>query len=276
MRVFVKILLLLLVHSNGHAGRPDERCSALQVPQGAVELPRHWCFLRPGLVPDGLVQWAGLQQMFCCLASCLAWALVWLTNPELGVQVVVEAVVACTQPEDDDLFRSWQQVIWVLPVVVRVRLHPLLVLLGLDDGLGFFPSEKTPHLRRVIWIFADLIRKMSKLLSASAYFLRYFLFCAVFLDFYILADFLRSFMPEMMNVKNPHVRINAGNPVRVQKSVFFPHVRIFYALADFLRTCGIFTHLRIFYAHAYFPRTYGFSWCARLVKKILLLKMFLP
>jgi len=121
------------------------------------------------------------------------------------------------------------------------------------------PSEKTPHLRRVIWIFADLIRKMSKLLSASAYFLRYFLFCAVFLDFYILADFLRSFMPEMMNVKNPHVRINAGNPVRVQKSVFFPHVRIFYALADFLRTCGIFTHLRIFYAHAYFPRTYGFS-----------------
>ena len=120
-------------------------------------------------------------------------------------------------------------------------------------------SEKTPHLRRVIWIFADLIRKMSKLLSASAYFLRYFLFCAVFLDFYILADFLRSFMPEMMNVKNPHVRINAGNPVRVQKSVFFPHVRIFYALADFLRTCGFFTHLRIFYAHAYFPRTYGFS-----------------
>ena len=51
---------------------------------------------------------AGLKQMFCCLATSPAGALLCLANAELGVQVMVEAVVSCPEPEDDHLFSSWQ------------------------------------------------------------------------------------------------------------------------------------------------------------------------
>ena len=37
--------------------------------------------------------------MFCCLTASTAKALLCMANAEFGIQVIVEAVVACPEPE---------------------------------------------------------------------------------------------------------------------------------------------------------------------------------
>ena len=44
--------------------------------------------------------------MFCCLTASTARALLCMANAEFGIQVIVEAVVACPEPEHCHLFPS--------------------------------------------------------------------------------------------------------------------------------------------------------------------------
>ena len=44
--------------------------------------------------------------MFCCLTASTARALLCMANVEFGIQVIVEAVVACLEPEYCYLFPS--------------------------------------------------------------------------------------------------------------------------------------------------------------------------
>ena len=73
--------------------------------------------------------------MFCCLTASTARALLCMANAEFGIQVIVEAVVACPKPEYCNLFPSGQQVVGVSLVVPWVLVPPLAVLLGLEDDL---------------------------------------------------------------------------------------------------------------------------------------------
>ena len=45
--------------------------------------------------------------MFCCLTASTARALLCMADAEFGVQVIVEAVVACPEPEHCHLFPSY-------------------------------------------------------------------------------------------------------------------------------------------------------------------------
>ena len=44
--------------------------------------------------------------MFCCLTASTARALLYMADAEFGIQVIVEAVVACPEPEYCHLFPS--------------------------------------------------------------------------------------------------------------------------------------------------------------------------
>ena len=44
--------------------------------------------------------------MFCCLTASAARALLRMANAEFGIQVIVEVVVACPEPEHCYLFPS--------------------------------------------------------------------------------------------------------------------------------------------------------------------------
>ena len=44
--------------------------------------------------------------MFCCLTASTARALLCMANAEFGILVIVEAVVACPEPEHCHLFPS--------------------------------------------------------------------------------------------------------------------------------------------------------------------------
>ena len=44
--------------------------------------------------------------MFCCLTASTAKALLCIANAEFGIQVIVEAVVACLEREHCHLFLS--------------------------------------------------------------------------------------------------------------------------------------------------------------------------
>ena len=44
--------------------------------------------------------------MFCCLAASTARALLCMADAEFIIQVIVEAVVACPEPEHSHLFSS--------------------------------------------------------------------------------------------------------------------------------------------------------------------------
>ena len=44
--------------------------------------------------------------MFCCLTASTARALLYVVNAEFGIQVIIEAVVACPEPEHCHLFPS--------------------------------------------------------------------------------------------------------------------------------------------------------------------------
>ena len=123
--------------SDEHSSLRGEGSSTLQVLQAAVELLDHWGGVRPGPLSERLEERAGLQQMFCCLTVSPTWALLGLSDTEFCVKVVVQAVVACPEPEHDHLLSSWKQVVWVCSVVAGMLLHPFLLLFGLNDGLGF-------------------------------------------------------------------------------------------------------------------------------------------
>ena len=73
--------------------------------------------------------------MFCCLTASTARALLCIANVEFGIQVIVEAVVACPEPEHCHLFPSGEQVVGISLVVPWVLVPPVAVLLGLEDGL---------------------------------------------------------------------------------------------------------------------------------------------
>ena len=45
--------------------------------------------------------------MLCCLTASTARALLCMADAEFGIQVMVEAVVACPEPEHCHLFTSW-------------------------------------------------------------------------------------------------------------------------------------------------------------------------
>ena len=44
--------------------------------------------------------------MFCCLTASTTRARLCMANAEFGIQVIVEAVVACPEPEYYNLFPS--------------------------------------------------------------------------------------------------------------------------------------------------------------------------
>ena len=69
--------------------------------------------------------------MFCSLTASTARALLCMASAEFGIQVIVEAVVACPEPEHCHLFPSSQQIVGVSLVVPWVLVPPLAVLLGL-------------------------------------------------------------------------------------------------------------------------------------------------
>ena len=63
--------------------------------------------------------------MFCCVTASTARALLCMANAEFGIQVIVEAVVACPKAEYCNLFPSGQQVVGVSLVVPWVLVPPL-------------------------------------------------------------------------------------------------------------------------------------------------------
>ena len=66
--------------------------------------------------------------MFCCLTASNARALLCMADVEFRMQVVVEAVVACPEPEDCHLFPSCQKVVGVSLVVMIV-----VIMIALKD-----------------------------------------------------------------------------------------------------------------------------------------------
>ena len=75
--------------------------------------------------------------MYRCLAVSPTGALLRVSDAEFRVHVVVEAIVACPEPEQDDLLSSGEQVVGISLVVLRMLMLPLILLFGLDDGFGF-------------------------------------------------------------------------------------------------------------------------------------------
>ena len=84
----------------------NEGGSASQVPQASIELAGYGSAVWPDSLSEWLVDGAELQQMFCCLTASTARALLCIANAEFGIQVIVEAVVACAEPEHCYLFPS--------------------------------------------------------------------------------------------------------------------------------------------------------------------------
>ena len=78
----------------------------MQVPQASVQLAGYGSVIWPDSLSEWLVDGAGLQQMFFCLTASTARALLCMVNVEFGIQVIVEAVVACPEPEHCHLFPS--------------------------------------------------------------------------------------------------------------------------------------------------------------------------
>ena len=65
----------------------------------------------PYFSSEVLKVWAILQYMFCCLLSCPTGALWGIHKLESVVHMFVEAVVACSQPKDANLLRSFESMI---------------------------------------------------------------------------------------------------------------------------------------------------------------------
>ena len=100
--------------------------------------------------------------MFCCLTASTARALLCMADAEFGIQVIVEAVVACPKPEYCNLFPSGQQVVGVSLVVPWVLVPSLAVLLGLEDGLHLRVAGGSIHL---LFCCALLCQRVSSLIA---------------------------------------------------------------------------------------------------------------
>ena len=92
--------------SDGNSSLLDEGGSASQVPQASVKLAGYGSVVWPDSLSEWLVGGAGLQQIFCCLTASTARALLCIAYVEFGIQVIVEAVVACPESEHCHLFTS--------------------------------------------------------------------------------------------------------------------------------------------------------------------------
>ena len=92
--------------SDGNSNLLDEGGSALQVPQATVELAGYGSVVWPDSLSEWLVAGAGLQQMFFCLTASTVRALLCMADTEFGIQVTVDVVAACPEPEHCHLFLS--------------------------------------------------------------------------------------------------------------------------------------------------------------------------
>ena len=92
--------------SDGNFSLFDEGGSASQVFQATVELVGYGSVVWPDSLSEWLVDGVGLQQMLCCLTASTARALLCMAYAESGIQVIVEAVVACPEVEHCHLFPS--------------------------------------------------------------------------------------------------------------------------------------------------------------------------
>ena len=87
--------------------------------------------------PMRLVERAELEHVFCCLLLSSAGALLCIADFQFVEKVVLQTVVACSEPENAHLLSTSEQVVLVLSVEAWVVLFPQLLLLGLDDGFRF-------------------------------------------------------------------------------------------------------------------------------------------
>ena len=71
--------------SDGNSSLLNEDGSASQVPQASVELAGYGSVVWPDSLSEWLVDGAGLQYMFCCLAASTARALLCMANAEFGI-----------------------------------------------------------------------------------------------------------------------------------------------------------------------------------------------
>ena len=74
--------------------------------------------------------------MFCCLPPSPARALLCIPDLQFVEEVILQAVVTCSEPEDADLLLAAEQVVDIMSVVLWMLLFPQVFLLGLDDGSG--------------------------------------------------------------------------------------------------------------------------------------------
>ena len=100
---FSSLISQLLLHlletsssgsSDGNPGLLNEGGSTSQVPQASVELADYGSVVWPDSLSEWLVDGTGLQRI-CCLTASTARALLCIANAEFGIQVIVEAFLAC-------------------------------------------------------------------------------------------------------------------------------------------------------------------------------------
>ena len=110
----------------------------------AIELASHWCVVLPDSLPGRLVEGgggggggAGLQQMSCCRTASTTRALLCRASAELGAQVVVEAVVACPEPEHYHLHQASST---TTPLSTLLPITPERYTLG-TTGAGIMEAD---------------------------------------------------------------------------------------------------------------------------------------
>ena len=94
-----KSSLLLLVRQMKTPVSSMKVAVTSQVPQATVELAGFDSVVWPDSLSEQLVERAGLQQTFSCLTASTAKALLCMADAEFRIQVMVEAVVVCPEPE---------------------------------------------------------------------------------------------------------------------------------------------------------------------------------
>ena len=89
---------------DGNSSLIDGGGSTSQVPRATVQLAGYGSVVWPDSFSEWLVEGTGLQQMFCCLTTSSARAHLCMADAEFQIYVIVEAVVACPEPEHCHLF----------------------------------------------------------------------------------------------------------------------------------------------------------------------------
>ena len=92
--------------SDGNSTLLDEGGSASQVPQATVDFAGYGSVVWSDSLSEQLVEGVEPQQVFCYLTASAARALFSMADAEFGIQVIVEALVACPEPEHCHLFPS--------------------------------------------------------------------------------------------------------------------------------------------------------------------------